>query len=189
MAQSRHWTAESNDAFVHRISSDFLAQLENRMEAQSITQGALARKLGVSEGAVSHILNNPQNLTLKTIVAYARALDIKVSIVAYDDDDPHNERGPVDSEIFSACWENAGKPLDFWSLKANLQVTSTELVLNSTQVCYPLYFPNYVVSPCTTFTTQAIMDLGPQWEARLGGTDVFHLGPELLTRGSTEAHA
>ena len=126
MAHNGHWTAESNAAFVHRISADFLAQVEKRMEAIPITQGALARKLGVSEGAVSQILNNPQNLTLKTVVAYARALGIKVSLVAYDDNDPLNERGPVNSEIFSVCWENAGKPSDFWSLQESLRVVNTE---------------------------------------------------------------
>ena len=129
MPQNRHWTAESNDAFLHRISSDFIAQLEKRLEALPITQGALARKLGVSEGAVSHILNNPQNLTLKTVVAYARALGIKVSIVAYDDDDPQNERGPIDSEIFSGCWGNAGSPRNFWDLKEAKTATTDSVLL------------------------------------------------------------
>jgi transcriptional regulator with XRE-family HTH domain len=98
-----------------------------------MTQGALARKLGVSEGAVSHILNNPQNLTLKTVVAYARALGIKVSIVAYDDGDPHNERGPIDSEIFSACWENAGSPRNFWDLKEAKTATTDSVLLTQYQ--------------------------------------------------------
>jgi len=141
--QRRHWTSEDDTAFVHRIAFDFVTQLEKRMEAMSLTQGGLAKKLGVSEGAVSQILNNPQNLTLKTIVAYARALGIKASIVAYDDNDPLNQRGPVNSAIFSTCWENAGKPSDFWSLNDNLRVVSTANVYSVTYHLCPV-LSNYV---------------------------------------------
>jgi len=125
MPQNRHWTAESNDAFLHKISFDFISQVEKKLEASSFTQAELARRLGVSEGAVSHILNNPQNLTLKTIVTYARALSIKVSIVAYDDGDPHNERGPINSEVFSTCWERAGRPSNFWAMTRTTNVAET----------------------------------------------------------------
>lgn len=131
MPQSAHWTAESNDAFLHKISFDFIAQLEKKMDALPLSQAALAKKLGVSEGAVSRILNNPQNLTLKTIVAYGRALGVKVSVLAYDDGDPHNERGPIDSEIFSACWKNSGSPRNFWDLKETKSAATTNLLVVS----------------------------------------------------------
>lgn len=134
MPKVRHWTAESNDAFLHKISFDFIAQLEKKIAELGITHGTLARKLGVSEGAVSHILNNPENLTLKTVIAYARVLGLKVSVVAYDDGDRNNERGPIDSELFAACWERAGKPADFWSLGDNLKFATTALTLNPEQL-------------------------------------------------------
>lgn len=115
-----HWTEENIDAFAHRVAFDFIAQMESRMEASSITQAQLARKLGVSEGAVSKVLNNPQNLTVKTMVKYARALSMKPAIVAYDDADANNERGPISSSVFTTCWERAGKPHDLWSLQPSV---------------------------------------------------------------------
>jgi hypothetical protein len=48
---------------------------------------------------------------------YARALGMKVSIVAYDDHDPENKKGPINSEIFKMCWEQLGKPRDFWAMQ------------------------------------------------------------------------
>jgi len=191
VAHNKHWTAESNEAFVHRISSDFVAQLEKRMEAIPITQGALAKRLGVSEGAVSQILNNPQNLTLKTIVAYARALGIKVSLVAYDDNDPLNERGPVNSEIFSVCWENAGKPSDFWSLQDNLRVAGTEFVFNATHG-FPLYVSNYIGWPLEALAMCNIVGMGTAVRnlLELQYTDVPVAGLlQPSTKGSDEAHA
>jgi transcriptional regulator with XRE-family HTH domain len=118
MAQEHHWTAENDDAFAHKMAFDFIAQVEKKLAASPVSQIELARRLGVSEGAVSKILNNPRNLTLKTIVKYARALGMKAAIVGYDDQDPKNENGPVGSEIFTTCWERAGKPRDIWALEA-----------------------------------------------------------------------
>lgn len=111
-----HWTEESTDNFVYKISADFIRQLEQRMEIEPMSPKELASKLGVSVGRISQILNNPGNFTLKKIVEYARALGMKVSVVAYDDGDPENHNGPVNSEIFQICWENAGKPADFFNL-------------------------------------------------------------------------
>lgn len=113
----KHWTERSVDDFLHRIASDFVTQLENKIESEPLSKIKLAEKLGVSKGRVSQILNNPGNLTLRMIIKCARALGMKVAIIAYDDSDKKNERGPVNSEIFRVCWENFGKPLDFWSLE------------------------------------------------------------------------
>jgi len=112
-----HWTERSVDDFLYRIATDFVMQLENRIQSKPLTKAQLAQKLGVSKGRVSQILNNPGNLTLKMIIKCARALGMKVAVVAYADNDEKNERGPVNSEIFRVCWENAGKPIDFWALK------------------------------------------------------------------------
>jgi hypothetical protein len=113
MAKQGHWTAESTDAFVNRLSFDFITQLAKRMESLLLNQAGLAKRLRLTTGRVSQILNNPGNLTLSKMVEYARAVGMKITVVAYDDGDPHNERGPVNSEIFNICWENRGKPLDF----------------------------------------------------------------------------
>src|SRR5688572_9763193 len=108
-----HWTETSIDDFVHRISFDFITQLINRLDSSPLSRGELAEKLGVSKGRISQILNNPGNLTLRRAVAYARALGMKVSVMAYDDGDPNNEKGPISSEIFNICWENQKQPRDF----------------------------------------------------------------------------
>ena len=118
---SGHWTADNISNFIYRIASDFVVQLEKRMDAEDITQKQLAEKLGVSVGRVSQVLNNPGNLTLKKIVEYARVLGLKVSVVAYNDGDATNNQGPVNSEIFQICWNQAGRPRDFFALSANTE--------------------------------------------------------------------
>ncbi len=115
-----HWTERSTADFVHRIAADFAIQIEKRMRG-SISQKELAERMGVSEGNVSQSFNNPSNFTLKKIVRLARALGLKVSVVAYDDNDPGNQNGPIHSEIFEACWERADKPADFFRLRESTQ--------------------------------------------------------------------
>jgi len=136
-----HWTAEGAGAFVHSISMSFIAQLEKRMEEIPLSQAALARRLGVSEGAVSKVLNSPENLTVKTMVSYARAIGLKVALVAYDDGDLQNEKGPVDPEILSICWARSGKPRDFWSLPEPQQVSSTSAILTASVSGFASGFP------------------------------------------------
>jgi len=113
--QNRHWTEDSTDDFVHRIVGDFVRFVENAM-GDSISQIDLANKLGVSAGRVSQVLNNPGNLSLKTIVQFARAVGAKVSVLGYCDDDPQNTNGPVSPEVFTECWEKCGKPHDFFTV-------------------------------------------------------------------------
>jgi|SRR5436190_4074206 len=115
--QNIHWTDRSTEDYVHRLSSDFIVQLENKIESEEITAKEIAERLGVSSSAVSQVLNNPGNLELKSMVRYARALGLKLAVVAYDDNDPRNEKGPIISEIFTKCWERLGKPEDFFELQ------------------------------------------------------------------------
>lgn len=122
----QHWTAESTESFIQRITFDFITQIQKRLESLPLSQSELAERLSLSEGAVSQSLNGPRNLTLKTIVKYARAVGIKVALVAYDDRDPANRRGPVNSDIFRVCWENAGRPQAF----NNVQETARSIAEN-----------------------------------------------------------
>lgn len=112
-----HWTGRSVEDYRFRIAADFIAQLEKKMESPPISQDELAKKLGLTKGRVSQLINHPGNLTLSKIIKYASALGLKVSIVAYEDDDPENKKGPIDSEIFQICWEKSGKPCDFWAFQ------------------------------------------------------------------------
>lgn len=116
MEKLTHWTNESVEAFTFRIAADFVAQLEMRMEAEGTKQQEFAERLGVSEGRVSQVLNNPGNMKLGSMVDYARALGLKISIVAYDDGDPGNHNGPINSQVFTECWERLGAPQDLFGL-------------------------------------------------------------------------
>ncbi|MGO9940670.1 MAG: helix-turn-helix domain-containing protein [Terracidiphilus sp.] len=105
-----HWTQNSTTDFVYSISSNFIAQIETKIEAEDISQSKIASKMGKTDGRVSQVLNNPGNLSIRVMVELARALGMKVSIVAYDDHDHDNDRGPIDPDVFVKCWEHAGRP-------------------------------------------------------------------------------
>src|SRR5271157_1341732 len=99
MEKLTHWTSESTEAFAFRISADFIAQIEMRMETKGTRQQELAERLGVTDGRVSQVLNNPGNMQLTSMVDYARALGMKVAVLAYDDADPANDNGPINSQV------------------------------------------------------------------------------------------
>jgi len=120
-----HWTAVSVDDFVHRLSFDFITQLAKRLKASPINRAECAAKLGISKGRVSQIFNNTSNLTLRKAVEYAQALGMKASVIAYDDHDPNNKNGPVNSEIFQICWNKAGRPTDFESAENITDISKT----------------------------------------------------------------
>ena len=125
-----HWTARSIEDFLFRIAMDFIVQLEDKMESLSLSQNDLAKKLGVTKGNISQMFNNPGNLGLNKIIKYSKALNMKVAIVAYDDDDPENKKGPINSEIFKICWEKSDKPREFWAFqetKKNMKAQYTTL--------------------------------------------------------------
>ncbi len=111
-----HWTERSTEDYHFRIAADFIGQLEEKMEAENITQDQLSQLTGLTKGRISQVINNPGNMTLGNIVKFSRAVGLKVSLVAYDDHDPGNNKGPINSEIFKICWERTGRPHDFWDL-------------------------------------------------------------------------
>lgn len=127
---TKHWTESGVDDYLYRIASDFVRQIAQTMETTGTSQAKLAKELGVSEGRVSQVLNNPGNLTLRKMIEYARALQRKVSIVAYDDNDPDNQNGPINAEVFALCWERAGKPADFFMLREGLAVAENATFVN-----------------------------------------------------------
>lgn len=65
------------------------------------------------------------------MIEYGKVLGMKVSVVAYEDNDPKNTKGPINSEVFRICWEQLGKPRDFWDMQ--------EIV--STNITAANYFP------------------------------------------------
>ena len=113
----QHWTERSTDDYQYKIGSDFVLQLTDKMESDPKTsRKQLSKVLGVSVGRVSQVLNNPGNLGLRSIIQYARGVGMKVAVIAYDDNDPENERGPINSAVFEKCWRKCGSPTDFFDL-------------------------------------------------------------------------
>lgn len=116
MTNDAHWTERSTEDFLYSIASDFVEQLIREMKAKRITRAALAKSVQLSRARISQVFNNPGNLTLDTMVKLARALHLKVTIVAYDDKDPGNRRGPVNADMFLLCWKHANRPFDMWDV-------------------------------------------------------------------------
>jgi transcriptional regulator with XRE-family HTH domain len=123
-----HWTQENAKDFAYHLSLDFFTQLQDRFEQSDLLHKQFAEKLHLSAGRISQIFNSPpENPKVDSLVRYAHALGLKVSIVAYDDDDPSNDRGPVFSGVIAKCWEQMGKPRDlsvFAPADSNLQSAS-----------------------------------------------------------------
>src|ERR1700693_2418280 len=118
MDKLKHWTGNDTDAFVHAIASDFVGQIETKLETERMSRRGFASLLHVSPGRVSQTLNDPSGFNLRTIVNYARVLGMKVSIVAYEDDDPTNDRGPISAAVFATCWRQSGRPQDLANFSA-----------------------------------------------------------------------
>lgn len=159
-----HWTSRSNKDFVFRIVADFIIQIEKKMDKENISQGKLAKQLKITKGRVSQVLNNPGNVSLLTVIRFARTLGMKVSVVAYEDNDPKNERGPISAEIFQACWEKCEKPQDFWALE---KAIPKSLVIQSTLFTY-------------------LMEGKKQTSKADVGTDTAQISPEPLHRLSIQ---
>lgn len=146
-----HWTERSIKDYLFKVAADFITQLEEKMKLLGITQGNLAKRLSVSKGRISQIVNNPGNISLLTIIEYARTLGMKVAIVAYDDNDPKNKKGPINSEIFKICWEKYGKPHDFWAVQdrnksADTNMTSSVIYLDPASLGNIPTIPQYRVT-------------------------------------------
>jgi transcriptional regulator with XRE-family HTH domain len=144
MDQVAHWTQNSIAHFVYEISSTFVAQLETKMEQESISRSKLAMLLNKSTGRVSQVFNDPGNLSLRVIVEYARRLGMKVSIVAYDDKDPNNENGPVNPEVFVKCWEKQSRPNNLFELD---RIEKTSITTKAITTTLPVAGPAYVYGP------------------------------------------
>jgi hypothetical protein len=116
LSKNRHWTDDSPLRMVRSISSDYIAQLEIVMEQSGCNHGLLAKRLGVTLGRVSQMLNSPGNFTLKNGVLYAGAVDKNVAMVIYDATD---SGGPISGDVFRTCWEIAGRPKNMFDIQEN----------------------------------------------------------------------
>lgn len=124
-----HWTARSPEDFLYSIASDFVEQLRAKMKTLGLSQSELALAAKVSKSYVSQVFNDPGNLSLITIVKFAKAVGMKVSIVGYEQSAKEAETvGPINSEVFRLCWERQGKPIDLWSFKEQNVATTSNTI-------------------------------------------------------------
>jgi len=132
-----HWTQNTTADFIYSISSNFVAQIETKIEEEGVSQNEIASKMNKTSGRISQVLNNPGNLSIRVMVELARALGMKVSIVAYDDHDPNNDLGPIAPDVFVKCWERAGYPASL-------------LDVEKLSSCSSLYAFNKMIMPTIT---------------------------------------
>ncbi|MEO0075794.1 MAG: helix-turn-helix transcriptional regulator [candidate division WOR-3 bacterium] len=59
---------------------EFTEKIVDRMEKLNLSRTELAKKLGVSKAFITKILNGNPNLTVKTMVSIAKALECKLDI-------------------------------------------------------------------------------------------------------------
>jgi hypothetical protein len=127
------WRAGSLGDLRFRVGADFVSQVLDKIESQN----DLAEKLKITKGAVSQTLKSPGNLKLDTMVKYARALKMNISVILYEDHEKN--MGPIHPDIFRRCWENANKPSDFFDLREHERTAITndaQLVeRNGTYIC------------------------------------------------------
>jgi transcriptional regulator with XRE-family HTH domain len=64
-----------------QVADSFLAQITQRMQDEGVSRTDLAIRTGVSKGRISQIFGSPGNLTIKTMMVLAGALDMEVSIL------------------------------------------------------------------------------------------------------------
>jgi hypothetical protein len=112
--KSGHWTEDNPLRMVRAISSDFVAQLETVMEYSGCSHMELAKRLGVTMGRVSQMMNSPGNFTIKNGVLYGAAVRMNVAVVAYPTE---STTAPISGDVFRTCWEIAGCPKNMFDIK------------------------------------------------------------------------
>ncbi|MFZ3342958.1 MAG: hypothetical protein WA213_18900 [Terriglobales bacterium] len=115
-SKMQHWSAGNPVRMVRAISFDFIAQLETRIEEiPGFNNKELAKRLGVSLGRVSQVMNSPGNFTIRNAALYANAVDRNVTIVMYPLD-PNGDQAPISGDVFRACWDIAGRPKNMFEI-------------------------------------------------------------------------
>lgn len=123
--KATHWTERSAEDYVYSIASDFIEKLQEKMDALPMNQSELAKAAKVSKGYVSRVFKNPGNLRLASLVKFARAVGLHVSILGYATaSDPDNNRGPISPDVFIKTWEDAGSPSDMWAFAPKSEAPS-----------------------------------------------------------------
>ena len=68
------------DFVLEQLTYDITAAICQAMEEKGLSRSDLARKLGVSPAYITKLLNSSSNLTLRTLVNIALALDLQIDV-------------------------------------------------------------------------------------------------------------
>ncbi len=91
---------EDPEYLFEMASLEFGESVVSRMEALGLKRSDLAARMGVSKPRVTQLLAGDENLTLKTMVALANALDMTLSVSLSPRPD-HERRAPTGTEEFA----------------------------------------------------------------------------------------
>jgi len=120
--ENRNWTAESAEAFAHKLAFGLVSQL-TRLSTGSLSKVVLAdlkeeiREFFSRSEAASLVEQKCSRLTLLDIANFCRDAKVKAAIVLYEDGDPENEKGLILPEVFVECWKRMKQPVDFFGLE------------------------------------------------------------------------
>jgi len=121
--RAQHWTT-TVDKFTSAILMDFMCSFENIIESKHLNLERVAERMNQIKDEEDSVEYTPEliqtvidtaaehEVNVSTLVLFARALGMKVSLVLYYDDDPDNLQGPVLGETIMQCWADAGYPRD-----------------------------------------------------------------------------
>ncbi|MBF0224669.1 MAG: helix-turn-helix transcriptional regulator [Desulfobacterales bacterium] len=79
---------KAKDTFEYKLEElelNFTEKIIELMNSKNMTRADLANKLNVSKAAVSKLLNNGSNITLKRALSIANALDCNIKIELIDE--------------------------------------------------------------------------------------------------------
>lgn len=62
------------------VAEEFICALEEQMRKESVTRTALAEKMGCSPANITRVMSSTTNLTLKSIIEMAFAVDMRVRL-------------------------------------------------------------------------------------------------------------
>lgn len=105
-----HWTSRDMHSYIFAVVSNFVIAVEIYMEEHGKNYKDLAKLLNAGIDEVMVKVNNPSTFSLADLYRWTKALGIKFIIFMYDDQDPSNIQGPLNTEILRQCWELLGKP-------------------------------------------------------------------------------
>lgn len=72
--------AKAPERGLQTLLIELVQEIEDAMQAQGLTRTEVARRAGVKREYISRILNNPQNVTVATLVRVANAVSSQLRI-------------------------------------------------------------------------------------------------------------